>query len=85
MDEGTLIEKEEGQQILRENMELLRKNLLYLLKKKRISISELSKRIDKDRFYIKYILHNPAPNPSLDGLGKIAYALDVPVFRLFKK
>lgn len=84
MQEQLFIEKEEGIKIQKENIDILRKNILVLLNQKKISRSELSRRIDKNNFFVNYVLNDPLPNPSTDGLGKIAHALGVQLYELFK-
>jgi len=83
MNRGGSISKDEGKKLLYENIAILRKNITRLLKENNVSKSELGLQIDKDRYYIDYVMNDSLPNPSLDGLGKIAFALNTTIPNLF--
>lgn len=71
------ISKKDSQGLLFENLAILRRNILLVLKEKKMTQVELANKIDCHKQYINYILNDPMPNPSLEAIGKIAAGLDV--------
>lgn len=78
------ITKTEGVALLKEFVERLRRNILKLLQERGMTQKELGERIDKNNHYIHYILHDPLPNPSSDGLIKIAHVFGIDITELLK-
>lgn len=76
---------QEVKSLLRFHMDMFKMNLLKLMNENKISGAELGRRIDKDRFYIDYILNHPCPNPTTSNVLLIANIFNVSHTDLFKQ
>jgi len=69
---------------LKENMNIIRKNIRSLMLEKKLLDEDLAYLIKSNRSYINYLLNRKGANTSIDTLGKIAEALDVRLVDLLR-
>jgi len=77
------ITKAEASKLLKENMEIIIKNIERLLKEKNMNQSELAYAIGSDRQHVNFILRN-GKGITVNVAGRIAKALDVKLYELIK-
>jgi len=77
------ISKNEASKLLKQNMDIIVENINTLLLKKKMNQSELAYAIKSDRGHVSYILRSKI-GITVNVLGRIAKALDVPLTELVK-
>jgi len=77
------ITKAEASKLLKENMEIIIKNIERLLKEKNMNQSELAYAIGSDRQHVNFILRN-GKGITVNVAGRIAKALDIKLYELIK-
>lgn len=78
------VSKEQTRDALKSNMDLIQVNLLRIMKSKGISQYALAHAIESEPGHVNYILRKKNKGITIKVLGRMAKALDVPIYELIK-